>query len=194
MQSVYKLCKVSTNYAKCLQTTQSAYKLCKVSTNYAKCPQTICMRVYVTCTSRIRIRGYVRIRTYLGIVPLPPPPPPVRRGASAPHRPPKYPQGPASRRSSAACEVNNATNTAVCQCPPGHFGPFCELQYTHTARTRNMRLPLAPPAPQDWTADAFCAGAVPYLGLYRSQCAVLRAYVAPAGAAAVCLAVAGPLP
>ena len=67
MQSVYKLCTVSTNYTQVNVYVYSVHKPRTASTNYAQCPQTICMCVYVyACTSRTRICVYIymRPRTY----------------------------------------------------------------------------------------------------------------------------------
>ena len=57
---VYKLCTVSTDETRVNVYVHSVYKLCKLSANYARCPQTVHIRVRVYgYTSRTRIWIYI---------------------------------------------------------------------------------------------------------------------------------------
>ena len=67
MQTVYKLCTVSTNYTRVNVYVHSVYKPRTVSTNYAQCPQTTRIRVCAhTFTLHIR-RVYVYAYAYTRI-------------------------------------------------------------------------------------------------------------------------------
>ena len=56
---VYNIPTVSTISRPPPLVVHSVYRLCKVSPNYAQCPQTIRIRIYVTYLSRVHIRVYM---------------------------------------------------------------------------------------------------------------------------------------
>ena len=72
VHSVYKLCKVSTNYTWGNVYVHSVYKARTVSTNYAQCPQTFCIRVYMYALLRAYMYISEKLSTTRVAGPLPP--------------------------------------------------------------------------------------------------------------------------